>query len=60
MTSEITYFGALGQGIAMKLVNNMLMQVNRVLIAEALALGVKAGLDPTQMVDTIRKTTGNR
>jgi 3-hydroxyisobutyrate dehydrogenase len=59
MASEITHFGALGQGIAMKLVNNMLMQVNRVLIAEALALGAKAGLDPTQMVDTISKTTGN-
>jgi 3-hydroxyisobutyrate dehydrogenase-like beta-hydroxyacid dehydrogenase len=59
MTSEITHFGALGQGIAMKLVNNMLMQVNRVLIAEALALGAKAGLDPKQMVDTISKTTGN-
>jgi 3-hydroxyisobutyrate dehydrogenase-like beta-hydroxyacid dehydrogenase len=47
MTSEITHLGALGQGIAMKLVNNMLTQVNRVLIAEALALGAKAGLDPT-------------
>jgi 3-hydroxyisobutyrate dehydrogenase len=41
MTSEITHFGAIGQGIAMKLVNNMLMQVNRILIAEALALGAK-------------------
>lgn len=62
MTSEITHFGALGQGIAMKLINNMLMQVNRVLIAEALALGAKAGLDPTQMVDTIsiRRATASR
>jgi 3-hydroxyisobutyrate dehydrogenase len=59
MTAEITHFGALGQGTAMKLVNNMLMQVNRVLIAEALALGAKAGLDPMQMVETISKTTGN-
>lgn len=59
MASEITHFGALGQGMAMKLVNNMLMQVNRVLIAEALALGAKAGLDPNQMVETISKTTGN-
>jgi 3-hydroxyisobutyrate dehydrogenase-like beta-hydroxyacid dehydrogenase len=59
MTSEITHFGAIGQGIAMKLVNNMLMQVNRILIIEALALGAKAGLDPKQMVDTIGGTTGN-
>ena len=59
MTSSITHFGAVGQGIAMKLVNNMLMQVNRILIAEALALGAKMGLDPKQMVDTILGTTGN-
>ena len=59
MTSEITHFGAIGQGIAMKLVNNMLMQVNRILIIEALVLGAKAGLDPKQMVETILGTTGN-
>jgi 3-hydroxyisobutyrate dehydrogenase len=59
MTSEILHLGALGNGISMKLVNNMLMQVNRVLIAEALALGAKLGLDPQQMVDVIGKTTGN-
>jgi 3-hydroxyisobutyrate dehydrogenase len=59
MTSEITHFGAIGQGIAMKLVNNMLMQVNRILIAEALALGAKMGLDPQHMVETIGRTTGN-
>ena len=59
MTSEIAHLGGLGTGIAMKLVNNMLFQVNRVLIIEALALGAKAGLDPQQMVDIISKTTGN-
>ena len=59
MTSEITHMGELGNGIAMKLVNNMLFQVNRVLIIEALALGAKAGLDPAQMVEIIGKTTGN-
>ena len=59
MTSEILHLGELGNGISMKLVNNMLVQVNRVLIAEALALGAKLGLDPQQMVDVIGKTTGN-
>lgn len=59
MTSEVTHFGAIGLGTAMKVVNNMLMQVNRVVIAEGLAMGAKAGLDPQQMVDTISKTTGN-
>ena len=59
MTSEITHFGGIGLGTAMKVVNNMLMQVNRVVIAEGLAMGAKAGLDPKQMVETISKTTGN-
>jgi 3-hydroxyisobutyrate dehydrogenase-like beta-hydroxyacid dehydrogenase len=59
MTSEILHLGQLGNGTAMKLVNNMLFQVNRVLIAEALALGAKVGLDAQQMVDIITNTTGN-
>jgi 3-hydroxyisobutyrate dehydrogenase-like beta-hydroxyacid dehydrogenase len=59
MTSQILHLGEVGNGIAMKLVNNMLFQVNRVLIAEALALGAKAGLDPNQMVEVISNTTGN-
>jgi 3-hydroxyisobutyrate dehydrogenase-like beta-hydroxyacid dehydrogenase len=59
MATKITHFGAIGQGLAMKLMNNMLFQVNRVLIMEALALGAKAGLDPQQMYETISGTTGN-
>ncbi|WP_175796269.1 NAD(P)-dependent oxidoreductase [Burkholderia anthina] len=59
MTSQILHLGDVGNGIAMKLVNNMLFQVNRVLIAEALALGAKVGLDPQQMVEVISNTTGN-
>ncbi|HSV83066.1 MAG TPA: NAD(P)-dependent oxidoreductase [Ramlibacter sp.] len=59
MATKVTHFGALGQGLAMKLINNMLFQVNRVLIAEGLALGAKAGLDPQQMYETISGTTGN-
>jgi len=59
MTSEITYFGAIGQGVVMKLVNNMLTQVSRVVMAEALVFGAKAGLDPKKMFDTITQSTGN-
>lgn len=59
MCGEINHFGEIGNGTTMKLVNNMLFQVGRVLVAEALVLGAKAGLDPQQMVDTILKTTGN-
>jgi 3-hydroxyisobutyrate dehydrogenase-like beta-hydroxyacid dehydrogenase len=59
MTSEIIHFGPIGSGTTMKLVNNMLIQVAWVSIAEALTLGTKAGLDPKQMVDVITKATGN-
>ncbi|MGH7348118.1 MAG: NAD(P)-dependent oxidoreductase, partial [Candidatus Rokuibacteriota bacterium] len=46
MGTKIFHVGGLGQGLAMKLVNNMLVQVNMVAVAEALVMGVKAGLDP--------------
>lgn len=59
MCAEIVHFGPIGQGTTMKLVNNMLIQAGWVLVAEALALGAKAGLDPKQMVDVIGKATGN-
>ena len=59
MTAEIVHFGAIGQGTTMKLINNLLCQVQWVVTAEALVLGTKAGLDPTQMVQTILKATGN-
>lgn len=59
MTSEITHFGAIGQGVVMKVINNMLAQINRIVVAEALVLGAAAGLDPKQMFETISKATGN-
>jgi 3-hydroxyisobutyrate dehydrogenase-like beta-hydroxyacid dehydrogenase len=58
MGTNIFHVGALGQGLAMKLVNNMLGQVARVAIAEALILGVKAGLDPRTIYDVVRVSTG--
>jgi 3-hydroxyisobutyrate dehydrogenase len=58
MGTKIFHVGDLGQGLAMKLINNMLGQVARVAIAEALVLGVKAGLDPRTIYDVIRVSTG--
>jgi 3-hydroxyisobutyrate dehydrogenase len=59
MGAKIFHVGGLGQGLAMKLVNNMLIQVNRVAVAEALVMGVKAGLDPKTIYEVIRVSTGN-
>ena len=58
MGKNIFHVGGLGQGLAMKLVNNMLVQVNTVAVAEALVLGVKAGLDPQTIYEVIRVSTG--
>jgi 3-hydroxyisobutyrate dehydrogenase-like beta-hydroxyacid dehydrogenase len=58
MGSKVFHVGGLGQGLAMKLVNNMLIQVNRVAVAEALVMGVKAGLDPRTIYDVVRVSTG--
>ena len=59
MCAQITHIGAIGQGCVMKMINNMLAQVNRIVVAEALVLGAKAGLDPYVMFDLIGKATGN-
>lgn len=59
MGTHIFYIGDIGQGLAMKLVNNMLVQVNLVAVCEALIMGVKAGLDPQMIYDVVRVSTGN-
>jgi 3-hydroxyisobutyrate dehydrogenase len=58
MGNRSFHVGPLGSGLAMKLVNNMLVQVNTVAVAEALVLGVKAGLDPQTMYEVVRVSTG--
>lgn len=54
MGKNIFYIGGSGQGLAMKLVNNMLVQVNLVAVCEALIMGIKAGLDPHTIYDVVR------
>jgi 3-hydroxyisobutyrate dehydrogenase-like beta-hydroxyacid dehydrogenase len=58
MGTQLFHVGGLGQGLAMKLVNNMLVQVNLVAVAEALVMGVKAGLDPRTIYEVVRVSTG--
>ena len=58
MGDHVFAFGAVGQGMAMKLVNNMLVQVNSVAVAEAMSLGIRAGLDPQMIYDAVKVSTG--
>lgn len=59
MTAEITHIGGVGQGAAMKLVNNLIYQVARVTIAEALVLGTKAGISPKQLFSVLGRASAN-
>jgi 3-hydroxyisobutyrate dehydrogenase len=57
--SAIHHVGPLGSGQAVKLVNNVMSIGNVAVAAEAMALGVKAGLDPQRLFD-ILSTSGGR
>jgi 3-hydroxyisobutyrate dehydrogenase len=55
---NVFHVGPLGNGLAMKLLNNMLLQVNTVAVAEAMVFGTKAGLDPQQILEVVGVSTG--
>jgi 3-hydroxyisobutyrate dehydrogenase-like beta-hydroxyacid dehydrogenase len=50
--------GKFGNGSRMKYVANLLVAINNVASAEALVLGMKAGLDPSTIVDMVRIGAG--
>jgi 3-hydroxyisobutyrate dehydrogenase-like beta-hydroxyacid dehydrogenase len=51
--------GEFGNGSRMKYVANLLVAINNVAAAEAMVLGMKAGLDPRMIVDLVRAGAGN-
>ncbi|MEL7632015.1 MULTISPECIES: NAD(P)-dependent oxidoreductase [Sporomusa] len=57
--SKIDHVGAIGAGDTVKLVNNLLLGVNMVAVAEALCLGVKAGIKPEVLYQIISNSSGN-
>jgi L-threonate 2-dehydrogenase len=50
--------GEFGNGSKMKYVANLLVFIHNVAAAEALVLGMKAGLDPKQIVDVVKHGAG--
>jgi len=58
MGKNITYCGANGSGEIVKIVNNLLAAVNFVTTAEALALGVKAGVKMEVLFNAINNSSG--
>ncbi len=55
---NIFHAGPTGAGQALKLVNNLLYNVNRLAMCEGLVLGAKAGIDPEIMCQAISLSTG--
>ena len=51
--------GAFGNGSRMKYVANLLVAIHNVASAEAMVLGLKAGLDPQTVFDMVRTGAGN-
>ena len=51
--------GAYGNGSRMKFVANLLVAINNVASAEAMVLGIKAGLDPHQVVQLVQAGAAN-
>ena len=56
---NVYYLGELGSGLNLKLVNNLLVAVNGLGVAEAILLGLKAGLDPQAILEVIPKSAGD-
>lgn len=56
--NNIFYAGPHGAGQALKLVNNLLYNLNRLAMCEGLVLGAKAGIDPEIMCQAISLSTG--
>src|SRR5699024_3443386 len=47
-----------GQAQVMKVINNLLSSAALAVTSEAIVLGVKAGLDPTKMIDALNASSG--
>ncbi len=59
MSKAIFHVGEIGQGLAMKLVNNVITIANMTLVPAALKVGLEVGLDLKRMVEVIRASAGN-
>lgn len=57
--TNVFYCGPIGNGMICKICNNLLTMGIASLLAEALTLGVKAGVDLKVLVDVIGKSSGN-
>lgn len=55
---NITHVGSLGSGHTIKALNNLISAATMSITSEAIALGVKMGLDPNKMLEVINQSSG--
>jgi 3-hydroxyisobutyrate dehydrogenase len=58
MGNQLFVLGGLGNGHAMKAINNVIAGATMVAVAEGLTLGEQFGLDPGTMVEVLNASTG--
>ncbi len=58
MGKKIYHVGPVGSGDAIKVVNNLLLGINMAAVAEAMVLGVKAGIKPEVLYEIISSSSG--
>ena len=58
MGKSITHCGVVGNGQAVKACNNMILAVQQIVLAEALVLGERLGLDHQAFFDVVSNATG--
>jgi 3-hydroxyisobutyrate dehydrogenase len=59
MGTDIHYVGDIGAGEVVKIVNNLMLATTMCSLAEALVLGVKAGVEPEVLVNALSQGSGN-
>jgi 3-hydroxyisobutyrate dehydrogenase len=58
MGSNVIHIGPLGAGEVAKICNNLLAGVSMIAVAEAMTIGMRAGVDPKVLHEVIRKSSG--
>ena len=58
MGANIHHVGGVGQGSVVKLINQLLVAVHTQAACEAMLLGIKAGVDPAQLLDVLSSSWG--
>lgn len=58
MGKRIIHCGPSGAGLGAKICNNLILGVQQIVVAEAMLLGQKLGLDPAVLAGVINNSTG--